>query len=242
MAAIRDRRVRPRLPDGRRPRVPGGEAEESHLDDGGEPEEIGGLGVYICYEAADGNVTERRITCRKLVRSGENIYVHAWCHEAEAPRCFRLDRIFEMVDPSTGEVLEGESDIRAFFARYRAIEEASPEMKAALTILTFLAACDGEMHPLEVDALHDFVAHHVARFGGDEGTLETARRLLATLAPEYRDVERALAIIERSRMGRQVAAHLIHWIDTVVAADGVLHEAEMAELIDWLQAVKDRAG
>lgn len=80
-------------------------------------------------------------------RRGTPIYLYAYSHEACAPRCFR-------VDLPTGEVLDKEDQIEAFFRRFRMIEEMPTQMRAALTILVFLAACDHEV-------LHDFIDHYI---------------------------------------------------------------------------------
>ncbi len=234
-AWFRGRVVRPRCPEGRTPSQRDFAGEDAaRLVSGEVVEEIGGLGVYLVYEASDGDVTERRVTCRKLVRRGTTIYLHAYCHEACAPRCFRVDRIIEMIGLSTGEVLDKEDQVEAFFRRFRMIEEMPTQMRAALTILVFLAACDHEVHPLEVEVLHDFIDHYIMRFGGGPGLQETARRMLGSLAPEYDDLERSIMSLMRRGEARAVLKFLEPWVDKVVAADGRMHDLEFEALIEMM--------
>lgn len=47
------------------------------------------------YVPSRDEVSERRVDPRGVVRSGGVAYLDAWCHSAEAPRLFRLDRISE---------------------------------------------------------------------------------------------------------------------------------------------------
>jgi WYL domain len=61
----------------------------------------GGMGVTFAIEYADArnNVTTRRITLRELYRSDDGaLYLHSFCHERQALRSFRFDRVQSVID------------------------------------------------------------------------------------------------------------------------------------------------
>lgn len=62
------------------------------------------------YRDAEGANSEREIIASGLWRRGSTLYLRAFCHRAGAPRTFRVDRMEEITDLVTGEIV---SDISA---------------------------------------------------------------------------------------------------------------------------------
>lgn len=60
----------------------------------------------IHYEDAQGNVSEREINVRAVTDKNGVTYLKAYCHARRAMRTFRLDRVIEVVDLGTGEVID----------------------------------------------------------------------------------------------------------------------------------------
>lgn len=71
--------------------------------------------VQICYVDASGEASCRRITIRGLFENKGATYLDAYCHEREAARTFRIDRIEEIIDLATGEV---DYDCAAWLERF----------------------------------------------------------------------------------------------------------------------------
>lgn len=83
----------------------------------GEPIEadLDGLAIEIAYQDSRGEPSVRTIRCHRLWRDADYFYIDAECALRRARRTFRLDRIVEIRDYSTGEVVD---DIAGFFAPY----------------------------------------------------------------------------------------------------------------------------
>src|SRR5690349_2752391 len=115
-----DRAVRPRLHE----RFSTALAHDFDLDadisedavaGGNEDLTLAGVGLVLEYEDSRGRQTQRLVTCKQYeIRAGKE-YLRAYCHHREAVRSFRLDRIVDIFDATTGESL---SPVQAFFARF----------------------------------------------------------------------------------------------------------------------------
>lgn len=60
--------------------------------------ELGGMAIAIDYQDSRGRLSRRRITMRQIFTDGSRTYLQAFCHERQAPRSFRFDRIVEVID------------------------------------------------------------------------------------------------------------------------------------------------
>lgn len=128
---------------------------------------IAGISCIIEYGKANGEQSQRVVTCQRLDDHAGTIYLWAYCHLRTQKRQFRVDRIIAVFDVETGE--EHASPI-SFFSNYRAdVTHASQpgwglsvrrrsDFLALLNVLVFLARCDREYHPLERAALEQIVA------------------------------------------------------------------------------------
>lgn len=59
----------------------------------------------LTYEAADGNVSRRKVRFTGMTHEDGTQYLSAYCFKAKAPRTFRVDRIVSLTDSETGEIL-----------------------------------------------------------------------------------------------------------------------------------------
>lgn len=83
------------------------ESEAAHrLIDALKHERAADTDFLIWYQDAGGAVTERSIAIRALELSGGLVYVHALCRLRREPRSFRADRILEMANAETGEIVD----------------------------------------------------------------------------------------------------------------------------------------
>lgn len=82
-------------------------------------EDLWGTTFAIEYRDAQGRVSFRRITIRELYRASEDntLYLQCFCHERQAIRSFRFDRIVSVID------LDGEiHEPRSFFENELRVE------------------------------------------------------------------------------------------------------------------------
>ncbi|MCA3256288.1 WYL domain-containing protein [Bradyrhizobium sp.] len=221
LEGVLPKRVVPPVPPGRTPAADGPEAETPDP----WPGKIAGLGLYIEYEDAGGRRSERRITCRALAKRPAGQTLIAWCHERNAPREFRIDRIAEVVDLVTGELL----DPAEVFGRY--IANAShfdrPDLDRIVRVLVFLARCDGRDHPSEWIAVEDAIAAYCLRYDGDDELCSTTLHMARRLAPTGLDFVAALRWFIRQPDGPKLARLVLDHSRKLIDADGVLRPEEI---------------
>jgi hypothetical protein len=154
-------------PPGFQPRLPSEDAISEQVN--GEPagDAINGVTIIIGYRDAKGEASTRQVSCIRIENSKGKRYLRAFCHQRRALRTFLIERIDEVLDAETGEVINVGSIYFAAYADDRISETSlgwglSPmqraELGAALTVLTFLSRCDGRMHAAELAEIESFAA------------------------------------------------------------------------------------
>jgi hypothetical protein len=206
-----------------------------------------GQSFVIEYQDARGDFSTRRITVWSIgLGVGDVPVLIANCHERNAQRTFRIDRIVSCIG-FDGEVHE---DVPAFISEcfgmnpLLAARRASPEdqarwdeMRTAIrheaVLLAALSHSDGLMHPNEIDVA---VAHceRSAEKRGHYITEATLRSLVAycrRLHPNRRDIERSLIRL-MSDDTQLIVSFLVASVK-LIDADGKRHPKEV-ELINDL--------
>ncbi|MBF0325548.1 MAG: WYL domain-containing protein [Alphaproteobacteria bacterium] len=202
--------------------VPVVEADDGQEEEGCDLLDVVGLALGIVYQGASGQETRRRITVSSLVSRGDAVLVNAWCHERQAFRQFRLDRIGEVVVLATGEVFD---DAAAFFDGLHGRDptaEALAGCRHSLQILAYLARCDGHLHPDEQEQIIDFILSTAP----DPSCLDEVRlrRHVAALYPDPATYAKALRALRLS--GGDQVRRLGRYVQRVLDADGILDDAE----------------
>lgn len=224
-SSIKGVRVTPSLPAGRLPKL--AKAEDIFPPARGRDRSRGWAGFAV-YRDVQGEVSQRRITCRKLSGYGAIELVHAFCHEREAARSFRVDRFEELIDLSTGEVLDPIEHFEAL-RRQGALLMVDKALTRLALILVFMARCDGEYHPLERDALEHCFGRYMLRFGGDDADIERLLNRCDSLAPDWKDFLSSLEALSKLKSGSQIARLVLEGASNIIDADGYHHEAE----VEW---------
>lgn len=248
-------RVTPPLPPGRRALVDPHEIDEPGEID--EPDEawparpLAGpeqrdhsapWSAYIRYTDSAGVESKRRITCRQLIGYGRAELVRAHCHERDAVRCFRIDRINELVCVETGEVFdpfERFEDMRL----HGAIPVEDKAFVELARVLVFLARCDGEHHALEQAALEHHFGRYAMRFGGDDESIARVLKESGRLAPDGTDFVRSLRKFEHAALAPALCRFVIECASGIIDADGRHAPEELnwgIEMGNALKAVADR--
>jgi hypothetical protein len=208
-------------------------------------EAITGRTFVILYSDSKGQASERQVLCRRLVDNGGTLYLHAYCYARDRIRTFRADRISSIVDSQTGEVHEpGMALLRLFLPastsaapfRYGLSPQQYGDFNAALNVLTFMARCDGEWHPLEREMMQDFAAAYWLRADIRSALdVDEVSRHADRLAP---DAETFWVSLQRCADHPILSQIIRRHISAVVDADGMHHRNELywgSEVDDFLR-------
>jgi hypothetical protein len=246
-SAVRGRNVTPPRPAHLKVTLPEQDEADNLIADSDDPPTFGcmpisGFSLILAYQDAKGQVSERRITCHLLEVAGQHTYLRAFCHEREARRQFRLDRIVSVIDLHTGEVLADPPRFFRQFALDRAQASAlhwglgvqsRADLVAGLNVLRFMGTCDREWHPLERDAVETFVSSYWLRSEAPgEPPVDDIVAHAERLSPDAETFYVSLTRCHGSPvLGRIIRRH----IQSVVDADGRLASEEFY----WGGAVDD---
>lgn len=184
--------------------------------------------------------SERQITCRSLNGYGGITHIEAFCHSRERPRSFRIDRIVELVDLSTGEVVDPVSHFE-MLGTVGVLPYEDKGFTAFVQIATFMAKCDGEYHPLEVDALEAAITAYAIRFNGTDEMIEGAMARLPAIAPDGGDVAKAVKRLRGSPIGSRASRLILDHCSQIMNADGRHHAQEVAWAVELGAALKQAA-
>lgn len=130
---------------------------------------LSGLAIILEYVDSKGSSTSRLITCTRYDQHGNEGYLRAFCHMRMKTRQFKISRITEIFDPSSGESLGA---VDQFFTQFdpNQIHASAPgwglsvaqrsDFTALLNSLVFVANCDRDFHQLERTSLEDFIGRY----------------------------------------------------------------------------------
>lgn len=217
-AKLANRRVDVNIPAGRSVKIhPNDDAEPAVKTEGGI-----GLAFYIEYRAADGELSKRRISCKRFEPATNTVL--AYCYERRAARRFRVDRILLIVVPETGEVLDREGWLDQLGGE--GLHRRDERLTRLLTVLVFLMRCDRHEHPAEAEVIERAVTSFALRFDGDDAMIEGGVALAKQLAPDADDVAMAIRWIDKREERGRLARLVLPFIDQVIVADGAIASEE----------------
>ncbi len=214
--------------------------------------DLEGLAIGIVYFDASGGRSERSIRCLKLREHNGLHYIDAWCKLRDAQRSFRVDRIAEIIDYSTGEVID---DVMGFLEPYfesleivpirAAKPKSGPTAAAAFRafrdgarVLLFVSMADGELHPTEAAIINAYAVDRIRRFAPETAEPEAiAARWIGNQSPTRNAAMAALrAVLDDAEHGRDLA----HAIIDLIAVDGIVTDEEMATAWDLVKVIERR--
>ncbi|MFG1391411.1 WYL domain-containing protein [Xanthobacter agilis] len=207
-----------------------------------------GQSFAIDYEDHAGNLSHRRISVWAIQRNVEGIPILlAKCHERQAARAFRVDRIKAVTD---FDGTRREPLSRFFFETFGftwpkdAIIVPDPEPadarwdrirtlinRSGVVLLVALALADGDLGAAEMEEIQFFCERTCASAGLDltGGERERLAAYLGRLRPTEESIDTALDTLLES--ARPTISALLKAGLKVIGADGVLNEEE-AVLLD----------
>ena len=192
--------------------------------------------MFIEYVDADGVASERRITALRFEhRIGGFPALAALCHERRDHRLFRLDRIRQIVDITTGEILD--PPIYLDKLQRTGLPRVNRGMYSFCRVLAFIARCDGNFHQLEHDAIETALTSYALRFDGETEDVANTLAAIKNMTPDCVDLNNAMVAILRSpaSVRQSVAGLLLKCVAEVIDADG----KHMIEEIGWAMALRD---
>lgn len=237
MALVRGRRVVPPSPLHFTVLLPPADSPDMTpaLDEAPDLENIAGVGCTIEYVDAGGDESWRRITCRKLSRTAGSLYLQAYCHEREAPRTFKVERISEVACGATGELYDPADP---YFARFLATEgdasvvgfnlgvQRAADLRAGLNVLAFLARADGKVVPEEREVMAEFCRSFAVRYGNEKFAVEGACTFANRLAPDAETFYVSLDRLTREKAPEGLARLVAQMSGRLINADGVQDDRE----------------
>lgn len=194
-----------------------------------------GHAYLLHYRDSRGAESRRRITIREIRIKQDVLHVWAFCHEREAARLFRVDRIMDLMDLKTGELV----DVIPFcsgLAQEDTTRAALRELRQEIAVLAFVARCDGYFHELENAAI---VEHVLDRRNYDPAIRqdELASEIGKVRADSHLFESGVVAI---GRMGETRLRQFERAIIRVIDADGVIHPTEHAIAENLVDLIRDR--
>lgn len=176
------------------------------------------LGYHFTYADADGVVSDRVVTLRRIDPAREGLRLWCFCHAAQDLRMFWAHRIQEVFCVVTGEVHD---DPVTFFDTHPMLcEPRDPEayalkvLRHEIDLLTIVAAADGTVDENEMDRILVHLFDRLPQMSLQEDIL---RHRLALLMPDTQAFENALLQMGRYKAGDPIA--MMRTMRKVVDAD-----------------------
>jgi len=228
--AIGNKRVTPPIPTSRKPVVPPETDEIITV----QRDHSSGWSAYIRYIDAKSQISERRIVVRRVEGRGQSQKIFAWCFERSAHRTFLVANVLELVCAETGEVLDPGEHFGRLVSE-GAIGAGDKSLADLVTLLVFMARCDGEFHPCEMISIEEAIEQHVKVFKGDRKTITKMKANARRLAPDADDFLTAVENIRQHPQSKKLAQIALGAMDQLVRADGTVSDDEAL----WAEAVYD---
>jgi hypothetical protein len=187
-----------------------------------------GEALVIRYVNSKGEESCRRITLHAAYERGGLHYIRAYCFERAAARTFRSDRIREIIDADTGEIISGVEEILEAVADsadplddLEATRRAFKLQKQSIMALLFLARCDGHLHLSEQNVLLTFIDEFCGTKGVDEAY---AINRLSRLHPDPISYEKSLRYL--ARFDPPQLNSILRFAKRLIEADGAITPEE----------------
>lgn len=213
------------------------------------------VAAEIEYTSLSGNHQDRHVIIRRVIKSGKEIFIDAFCQEIKAPRLIKLSSISKITD-QTGKVYSNPVD---FFENELGVQlqEKKPtstapqyqfsstmtngEMKTAidrtrneLTALLFVAAMDGHKDRIEYDKMAQYVHKRCPDLTFNDADLV---HYLTMINPDtqsfYLSLERILG------MDGWIVKMFLEALMEMIMSDGEVHEKEKLFLAEFFRILEE---
>jgi uncharacterized tellurite resistance protein B-like protein len=196
-----------------------------------------GVAVALHYRDVEGELSRRVVLCRSLIPPPPG-YLQGHCQLRNANRTFRLDRIQQLVNLSTGEVIE-ERDFRALFGSVdenRRLRDVTQQIGPAIKVLVFLASVDGTLHEAEQSVIRSFAFDEMRRRFSDGYVGERTLDLWIDGLRPTREIARRATV--KASQDREAFPYLAKAMLDLVNADGTVDTKEEKVVRSFIAAVR----
>ena len=200
--------------------------------------------VFLSYRDSRGRDSTRHVTIYKVAPRADHYVLTCRCHQRNAWRTFRSDRIRELVTSADGEVFEDADEfVREFLIIGEDHDPAAAALDAAfgrcadlVIALSYLARCDGDYDAREREVIWSVMGKVCADLDYDP---TAAARRIALLRPDFDDFIEAVERLAEG--GNERALALAQGAVDVVSADQKHHPEEL-RLLKEIDAALVAAG
>lgn len=200
--------------------------------------------VSMSYTSMSGNVKDRDILIRRVVKSGKNFFIDGLATDIKMPRLIKVSDITQIRDMTSGRVY---TDAKEFIEKRLGIPlsngvESTPTAQQnepqksdfqkviertapAMTVLTFLSSIDGVRRPAERAEIVKHVRSRTTDLNYADTELE---EYLIALAPDLESFKMALQVVLSK--DKKVVQSVVQAMLAVITADGKVEDKERAFL------------
>ena len=195
--------------------------------------------VFMTYIDSRGQKSQRRITVKSLGQKSDNIVIKAFCHERNALRTFRTDRILETINVETGEIFDAPNDILKSIG-------ISEKTKSPLTVpdifkiyensiivMVFIARCDGHFHSAEINSIIDYLK---TKGEISSNNVKTIKNKILNMYPDEEGFFEAVDELEYNDM--KELKKIGQWVTRLINADGKVTKIEehyKQDILDYIE-------
>lgn len=180
------------------------------------------LSVVLQYKDSKGEISNRRVNVNKY----DGVYLYGYCHLKKAIRTFRIDRIIDISDGSTGEIIK---DLDIYFeGKYKetpsyVLDKLFNDYYNLLRILLYIVKADGRYTIQEKIIVRELMRSLI------EDEIEVSDKELDTL---MRDLEiptvhaYKLAVGKFSKQTNSIAFDIVKVAEDIIGTDKNIHKNE----------------
>lgn len=187
--------------------------------------------IYDAEETQRSNPDQGRVVSLRAYayNSEEYIYFMGYCYESGGPRSFRLDRIINLYEPVTGEVLDKDlffslivdSEKLSIAKVESGLEKVYSRCFHAINFLLCVAHADGIFCDNELPIVVDYISDQCHDITYDEDSLI---RVLKTIEPS--NVSLGESITKICKMGETGRSRLLRTLNRLINADSKMDSSE----------------
>jgi len=200
--------------------------------------------VSIKYRSLSGNLKDRDILIRRVIRNKTDFYLDGVAMDIRAPRLIKASQILEVRDITTGRVYQNPMD---FIENRLGIPVAHPEEKKAqndfakviertaqeMTVLMYLVAIDGQRDKREREIVFNYIKSRTSDLIYSD---EDLNDYLISLAPDTDSFSVALGHVLQKE--KAVVQKFIEAVLDVIMVDGKIDPRERSFLVRLMDVLE----
>lgn len=219
-----------------------------HIGGTGERERsLSGRRFRIKYISDNGELSDRVVKVSSVESSFEQVYLNGFCETKKEDRQFRSDRIIEMVDHDSGDIINSPAAFIGWFTdgevRGAGYDTRNwQKIRPGVTVLAWLAQSDGRTSESEIEMLLDYADERLLQTAAyDPANKSALRYFILSTEPS---LSQALAACRTISKTKKESKLVLDFLARMKGADGEKSEAWSARqgrLISAINGDRDAA-